>query len=53
MPPFSLAYGKITLRVDGRSAPRRAGATHRGTRVVVLTHDLEVRVVHAITGELL
>ena len=29
------------------------GAALRGTRVVVLVHDLEVRVVHAATGELI
>ena len=27
--------------------------THHGTRVVVLAHDIEVRVVHATTGELI
>ena len=29
------------------------GAAHHGTRAIVLVHDLEVRVVHATTGELI
>ncbi len=45
--------GKITLRVNGRMHHIGLGATHRGTRVVVLAHDIEVRVVHATTGELI
>jgi transposase InsO family protein len=46
-------HGKITLRVDGRLHHIGLGAQHRGTAVVVLVHDLDVRVVHAATGELI
>jgi transposase InsO family protein len=44
--------GRITLRVNGRMHHIGLGATLRSTRVVVLVHDLEVRVIHAATGEL-
>jgi hypothetical protein len=45
--------GKITLRVEGRMHHIGLGAEHRGTPVIVLVHDLDVRVAHAITGELI
>jgi transposase InsO family protein len=45
--------GKITLRVAGRMHHIGLGAEHRATRVIVLAHDLDVRVVNATTGELL
>ena len=45
--------GKITLRVNGRLHHIGLGAEHRGTRVIVLIHDLEVRVAHDATGELI
>jgi transposase InsO family protein len=45
--------GKITLRVNGRMHHIGLGAAHHGTRAIVLVHDLEVRVVHATTGELI
>jgi len=45
--------GKITLRVDGRMHHIGLGAEHRGTRVIVLAHDLDVRVANAATGELI
>jgi transposase InsO family protein len=45
--------GKITLRVDGRLHHIGLGSEHHGTRVVVLVHDLDVRVVDATTGELI
>jgi len=44
--------GRITLRVNGRMHHIGLGAALRGTRVVVLVHDLAVRVIHAATGEL-
>jgi len=47
------SHGKITLRVNGRMHHIGLGAEHRGTPVVVLAHDLDVRVVHATTGELI
>jgi transposase InsO family protein len=45
--------GKITLRVNGRMHHIGLGSEHRRTRVIVLVHDLEVRVVHDATGELI
>jgi transposase InsO family protein len=45
--------GKITLRVNGGMHHIGLGAEHRGTRVIVLVHDLDVRVAHATTGELI
>jgi transposase InsO family protein len=45
--------GRITLRVNGRMHHIGLGAEHRHTRVVVLVHDLDVRVVDAATGELI
>jgi transposase InsO family protein len=45
--------GKITLRVEGRLHHIGLGAEHRGTPVIVLVHDLDIRVAHAVTGELI
>ena len=45
--------GKITLRVNGRMHHIGLGAEHRGVQVIVLVHDLDVRVADATTGELL
>jgi transposase InsO family protein len=45
--------GRITLRVNGRMHHIGLGAEHRGTRVIVLVHDLDVRVAHTTTGELI
>lgn len=45
--------GTVTLRVAGRLRHIGIGRTHAGTYVILLVQDLEVRVVHATTGELL
>jgi hypothetical protein len=45
--------GKVTLRVDGRMHHIGLGAEHSGSRVIILSHDLDVRVVDEATGELL
>lgn len=45
--------GKLTLRVGGRLLHIGVGRTHARTPVVLLVQDLEVRVIHAATGELL
>lgn len=45
--------GRITLRVNGRMHHIGLGTEHRTTRVVVLVHDLDVRVINASTGELI
>jgi hypothetical protein len=44
--------GSITLRVHGRLHHIGIGRTHPRTHVVLLVHDLHVRVVDAATGEL-
>jgi transposase InsO family protein len=45
--------GRVTLRVGGRLLHIGIGRTLARTPVVLLIQDLEVRVVHAATGELL
>lgn len=45
--------GSITLRVNGRLHHIGIGRTHARTRVIILAHDLDVRIVNAATGELL
>jgi transposase InsO family protein len=46
-------YRKVTLRVQGRMRHIGVGRIYAGIRVLLLVHDLEVRVVDAATGELL
>lgn len=45
--------GVVTLRLDGRLHHIGIGRTHARTHVILLVDDLHVRVVNAITGELL
>jgi len=45
--------GKLTLRINGRLHHIGLGRTHARTPVIMLIADLDVRIVHAITGELL
>jgi transposase InsO family protein len=45
--------GSITLRVHGKLHHIGIGRTHARTPVIILAHDLDVRVVNAATGELL
>lgn len=45
--------GVVTLRVNGRLHHIGVGRTHARTPVLLLVHDLHIRVVHAATGELL
>jgi transposase InsO family protein len=45
--------GCVTLRVNGRLHHIGVGRTHTGTDVMLLVHDLHIRVIHAATGELL
>jgi transposase InsO family protein len=45
--------GTVTLRVAGHLRHIGIGRTHKGTHVILLVQDLQVRVVNAITGELL
>jgi transposase InsO family protein len=45
--------GSVTLRVAGRLRHIGIGRTYAGTYVTLLVQDLNVRVIHAATGELL
>ena len=45
--------GVVTLRLAGKLRHIGIGRTHARTHVILLVHDLEVRVINAITGELL
>lgn len=45
--------GVVTLRVNGRLHHIGIGRTHARTHALILAHDLQIRVVHAATGELL
>jgi hypothetical protein len=45
--------GKITLRHQGRLYSIGVGRTHARTHVLVLVHDLDIRIINAATGELL
>lgn len=45
--------GKITWRYRGQMYSIGIGRTHTGTRVIVLSQDLEIRIIDATTGELL
>ena len=45
--------GNVTIRHDGKLHHIGIGRTYEGTCVILLVQDLEIRVVNAITGELL
>jgi transposase InsO family protein len=45
--------GCVTLRVAGKLRHISIGRPHAGTHVLLLVHDLHVRVIHAATGDLL
>jgi transposase InsO family protein len=45
--------GVVTLRLAGRLHHIGVGRTHAGTHVIMLINDLDVRIVNAVTGELL
>ena len=45
--------GVVTVRIGGRMHHIGIGRTYARTCVILLIHDLEIRVVNAITGELL
>ena len=45
--------GKVTLRHGGRLYHLGIGRAHAGTRILLLAHDLHIRIIAAATGELL
>jgi transposase InsO family protein len=46
-------FGKLTLRHGGRLHHIGIGRTHARTRVLLLVQDLNIRIIHAATGELI
>ena len=46
-------FGKLTLRHAGQLHHIGIGRTHAGARVLLLVQDLNIRIIHAATGELL
>ena len=46
-------YGTLTLRVNGTLHHISIGRAHARTRVLMLIHDLDVRIIDASTGELI
>jgi transposase InsO family protein len=47
------ATGKVTLRHGGRLYHIGIGRPHAGTHILLLVHDLQIRIIAAATGELL
>jgi transposase InsO family protein len=45
--------GRVTLRHNGRLHHIGIGRAHAGTPIVMLIHNLEIRIIHTTTGELL
>ena len=45
--------GNVTLRLNGQLHHIGIGRTHTGTPIILLIADLDVRVIHATTGEIL
>lgn len=45
--------GSVTIRINGRLHHIGIGRTYKGTCVILLAQDLQIRVVNALTGELL
>ena len=45
--------GCVTLRVHGKLHHIGIGRIHARTRVLLLVHDLDIRIIDAATGELL
>ncbi len=45
--------GSVTLRHNGRLHHIGVGRTYEGTCVILLVQDLDIRIINAITGELI
>ena len=45
--------GKVTLRVNGQLFHIGIGRPLAGTPLIMLIHDLEIRIIHAATGEII
>jgi transposase InsO family protein len=53
LPHRATPAGKLTLRVNGRLHHIGTGSEHARTPVLMLVHDLHVRIINAATGELI
>ena len=47
------ATGKVTLRHNSHLYKIAIGRTHARTPIIMLIHDLDIRIIHAATGEIL
>jgi transposase InsO family protein len=47
------SHGKITLRHNGRLHHIGVGRTHARTPILMLINDLDIRIIHATTGEII
>jgi transposase InsO family protein len=45
--------GKVTLRHNGHLHHIGIGRPHSGTPIILLIHDLDIRIIHAATGEII
>ena len=45
--------GSVTLRINGRLHHIGIGRVHAATRILLLVHDLDIRVLNAATGEII
>jgi transposase InsO family protein len=45
--------GKVTLRHNGKLFHNGIGRTLAGAQIILLVHDLDIRVIHAATGEII
>ena len=45
--------GKVTLRHNSRLHHIGIGRPHAGTPIVMLIHNLQIRIIHAATGEII
>ncbi len=45
--------GKVTLRHNSRLHHIGIGRPHAGTPIILLIHDLDIRIIHAATGEII
>ena len=48
-----ISDGRVSLRIAGQMHHIGLGRTLDGTRIILLIHDLNVRVIHAATGEII
>lgn len=46
-------HGKLSLRNNSRMHHIGIGRDHAGTQIIMLIHELDIRIIHADTGELL